>query len=1559
MKTSMIDAGSRIVLASCCVLLAWFTSRAVAQETQPAAGQPAAEPGLEKTEPLQSPGMLTLGAAGGEDYFEGRLDALLPLWPVFDGTGLLLGDLRAAFADEGEQEFNAGLAYRHYLDRCHAILGGNLFYDSRWTRDDNHFNQLGAGAEMLSTWLDARVNFYFPDNDKQVVGHAEETVLVGSSRRTTYTDYAKGYEIRETASTVENLRYRTDSYDFYDVPREGWDAEVGVKLPLPASWSDYEARVFLGYYDFEPTWKGNVDSGNDVAGFKARVELRVWNCLFLDAEWYEEDNLYGSDYLLGVRLRLPLGPQAFKSFAQGNAYAWRGGGDGPATVPQRMFDMIMRDPQIQVRNEVELNQTHSSQTKRFTKDYPLLQDVIFVYGDNAADVDENGSAEHPFDVMQEGVDESAARDFPHVYVFGASRPYRENVRIMESLNLLGEGCPVGRGAPPSRGFGRPVVEGQAGPSLLTPAVLEIAGADRVRVRGFEFTAAPYAGGPWTSPFDGGSLAPLAGIYAQDVRDLTVDCNIFRNLVAGIVATYGPVADFDLTVTDNQFRNVGLGIGALTDVGGRAWIGGNDIQDALLGVGFLGLEMTGRAEVDVVGNRITGKTVDLAGIEPFELFSDLFDELLPPTPGFPADHPGVLPFPSLGGIAVVAGPGADIGARIDGNLVRHPAVGIIGLALGLGADPTTLDFAVRDNELVGGGLDSLYQLALAHAGTLAALISGNYGVWDESQLATIGDEIRDALPASLGFDAGLLGVGALAVGHNASMNHTTISGNRVGDYLVGIGALSVAEARMDDARIAGNQMRNNLAGILGLAAVDAHMERVRIADNTLLGAPGLGAVNPLLEMFGLSLLGPDPIQLPEIGLAGIGLIGVEYADLDGFTITGNRVEDYLLGIGAVAVYETDARNGAITGNRLTDNLLGIAGLSLDDGSLDNIEIGGNVLAGGGTIGAVNGLLGGLLDPAGAYDPGISGIALVAVDASANMFSIHDNRLAGQAVGIGVIGVDADMNFGRIVRNQIAGSLAGVLGLGLDSDMVNFEINHNMISGGGIIPLVGLLASDPAALPAGDAGLLGIGLIGIDSDLTDFGVKDNRVRNEALGIVVVGSDTDMPVGLIARNSVEQALVGILGVAESSDMDAIRIEGNTVSGAGMPGLLQLADAVVPGLLPPAIAGLSLPDWGLVGIGLMGVDASAENFQIIDNTVARQAAGILVAGMNGAQMETGMIRGNDVSEHALGIAAIALGADLSGLILLDNTLTGGGLDALNPLLATAPAPLSLHDGGAVGMLLLAAGEGDLGASVVVNNVIDRHAVGFLGVGMGDQAELDGLVVWDNTLSDNAIGILLAGFDGASLDSLLVVQNEISGSVVGLLATASRADSGSTRTLLSLNAVGNTITGSDALLDDGFTALSLVSAMSGNGFYGIPGELLGHDELGNQPSDFLTVLPGLDDILPGGFNPADPPSLEEMVTAPQFGDLLGGQGFAGVMVHLDEADDDSAVYLTSNEIGNMENGIYIVVTDPDDAAVVDLVATDNLSADNVVIGEDTSRADYNLTASGAQQDPFDELPTP
>ncbi|MDD5705417.1 MAG: inverse autotransporter beta domain-containing protein [Kiritimatiellae bacterium] len=1506
--------------------------------------------------------MLTLGAAGGEDYLEGRMDALLPLWPTFEGQGLLLGDLRAAFADEGEQEFNAGLAYRHYLDRCNAILGGNIFYDSRWTSDDNQFNQLGLGAEMLSTWVDARVNFYLPENEKNLVGTEEETYLVSKKSRTTYDDYAEGHEIRETARTVQTSRYRTDRYDIYDVPREGWDAEIGVKLPFPERWSDYETRLFIGYYDFEPTWKGNA-SDNDVSGVKARFEFRAWNCLFLDAEWFEDEDLYGTDYLLGARLRLPLGCQEFKALTQGDAYAWRGDGEGPVAVPERMFDMIMRDPQIQVRNELELTQTFTTKTKRYTDDYALLRDVIFVYGDNVGDLAEDGSAEHPFDVVQEGVDESAARDYPNVYVFGASRPYRENVLVGESINLHGEGCPVGRGDPPSHGYGRPVIEGQCGPALLTPAVLEIADADLVQVRGFEFTAAPFAGGPWTSPFGGGTLAPLAGIYAHDVRDLTVGCNIFRNLAAGVVSTYGPVADFDLAVVNNQFRNVGLGIGAMTDVGGRAVIAGNDIQGALLGIGFLGMEMTGRAEVDIVGNRITGRTVDLAGIEPFELFSDLFTDVLPPSPGFPADHPGTLPFPTLGGIVVVAAQGADIGARVNGNLVQHPAIGIAGLALGLGTDLTTLDFEVRGNELTGGGLDSLYQIALAHAGTLAALITGNYGVWDETYTETVGDTLRDALPGSLGFDAGLLGVGAVAVGDMAVMNHTVIADNLVQDYLIGIGAAAGGGASMDGAVVSGNLMQNNLAGILGVAVSDASMQNIRIAGNTVIGAPGLGCVNPLLQDFGLTLFGPDPVQLPEIGLAGIGLLGIGDANIDGFAITGNSVNDYLLGIGVAAVYDTDARDGVIANNQLQRNLLGIAGLSLYGGNLSRLEIGGNSIVGGGTLSTVNGVLGGLLDPVGAYDPGISGIALVSVDALARDFDIHDNTLRQQAVGIGVVGVDANMNRGRIAGNQVNQALVGILGLAIDADMQNLEIVGNRVQGGGVIPLASLLADDPSALPAGDAGVLGIGLIGINSDLDNFTIADNTVRNEVLGVAFGGMDSDARNGSVDDNVVQGNLVGILGLAVDANMRYLSISGNTVSGAGLPGTLDLVEAVVPSLLPTEITDMALPDWGVLGIGLVGTDgANVDDFTILDNRVSRNVAGIAVVGVSDANMRDGEIAANTVSDNLLGITAVAISdAKLNRLQVNNNTLTGSGLGYVDPLLEGAPVPLSLQNVGIAGISLMAFGDGKIVDAAVEGNTVSDYLAGTLGVAYGSDTSLRGLYVGDNDIANCGIGVFLAGIDGANLRDVYVFRNDISDSLVGVLATASREDDSAPRTAMTVTIENNTIRGDDALLVDSFTALSLISDISGHGFYGIPAELLGANQLLFNPDDMPTVYPGLNNILqPGGYDPLNPPSLGDIVENPNFDQLLNGQGLAGVLVHFDSAADVSSATIIENNIGDMENGMYIVVTDDEPSAqVVDIVATDNFSQDNFVIGDDLTRSDYTLTDSGANQEDFVEIPTP
>lgn len=1526
-----------------------------------AAPAPVAAPMVEEGPSEVGPPLLTAGVWAGEDLFEGRFDALVPLLGWSDGDGELLGDARALFGDAGEQEVSLGVVARQRCPDGRAIFGLNAFYDSRWTSNDSHFNQLGLGAEVLTKWVDARANLYMPEDDRDWFDRDEETTLVRSSDRTDCSTYAVDHQIRGKYKTTRTDVYRHDLFDFYEVALEGYDAEIGVKLPLDLA--NVEARVFVGYYDFEPTERGD-GGADDVSGVKGRVELRAWNRLFAGAELFEDDELYGSDFLVSAFVRVPLERGAVKSARAGDYGAYR-----EEQPYDRMHELVMRDPRVKVGTIYDLEQWEETRKRVVARaDVLILDNVIFVDGDLGGAPGEDGSAALPFDLVQEGVDESAYSGMPNVYVFGATQPYRENVEIGNAVNLYGEGHRFVHCPSPGRGL-VPVIEGfSEGPFLAPVGVLEVHDVvGPVVVAGFEITAAPYAGGPWTSPFDAGGLSPLVGIFSVDSDNLTVMDNTFRNLAAGVVAFYGPVPYFDLVVQNNLFENVGLGVGAAFDTAGYALIQGNTMRNTLLGIGVVGWESSGRAEVDILGNTIQGTPVDVAQILPYPLFEDL---LLTVVPAFPLDHPQSLPIPSIGGIVAVAGPQADMGVDVMGNTIEGPAVGILGLALspnlfgaGLSHNDalTTLDMRITGNRLVGGGLDPLYQLALDHAGTIAALVTGNYGVWTPDEVALFGDMVRDALPASLGFDAGLLGIGVLSLGDGAEVNDLQIADNVLDGYFLGIGAVAADEGWMRDLAITDNLLRDNLLGVLGLAVADGDMRRATLTGNQVLSG-GLGALNPILADFGLTLIGPDPIQLPEIGLAGIALVGIGDANLNDFTIRGNFVRDSLLGIGVVAAEGTQARDGQIVNNYLEHNLLGIAGLSLFDGNLRHLEIGNNTLIGGGTIGAIDGILGGILDPVGGYDPGISGIALVAVEANARDFDIHDNLLAYQAVGIGVVGVDANLRAGRIADNEVHNALVGILGLGIDNTLLqNLEISGNLVQGGGVVPIASLIADDPAALPDGDAGIVGIGLIGAGSDLDRFEIRDNIVHDEALGIAFVGIDSQMRSGRVEDNLVDGSLAGIVGVAVAANLREIIIDGNTVAGAGLPGTLQLAEATL-GLSLGSVGDLDLPDWGVLGIGLIGIDnANVDQFLIRENTLSRNAAGIVVAGIGNSSMVGGRILSNDSTDHLLGVTALAIGgSNLSGLNIFGNELEGSGLDTINPLLASAPTPMSLHDVGAAGIAMLAANGGLMTGATVENNRIDDHVVGVLGVGLGDTASLNGLVVVENTLDNHAMGVLLAGVDGAGMQGVNVTYNQISDSLVGVLASASRTDGAATRTPMNITIANNTISGDDSLLVDGFTTLSLVSLVSGNGTYGIPAELLGTDGLLVNPIDMLTVFPGLDTILPGGFDPLLPPSLGDIVQTPAFEDLLGGQGLAGVMVHFGEADDVSSATVTANTINNIENGIYAVVTDPSNAAVVDITATGNTSQDNVVIGEDTTRADYNLVeVVTPAQEAFVELPTP
>ena len=174
-----------------------------------------------------SDGALTVGGRFGEGgYSQGSLDILAPVFRT--GNGLVFVNPRGTIGDGSRQEVNLGLGYRHLFPDSKMILGGNVYYDSAWSLNDNQFDQLGMGVEMLTQWVDARFNYYLP----------EDTTMATDGKPATWTDpYAQNHGIFQ------------EYYSYVERAREGWDAEIGARLPYIDRFAD--TRIFVGYHDFD------------------------------------------------------------------------------------------------------------------------------------------------------------------------------------------------------------------------------------------------------------------------------------------------------------------------------------------------------------------------------------------------------------------------------------------------------------------------------------------------------------------------------------------------------------------------------------------------------------------------------------------------------------------------------------------------------------------------------------------------------------------------------------------------------------------------------------------------------------------------------------------------------------------------------------------------------------------------------------------------------------------------------------------------------------------------------------------------------------------------------------------------------------------------------------------------------------------------------------------------------------------------------------------------------------------------------------------------------------
>ena len=361
------------------------------------------ETSLEQEGTARSEAALTLGVQGGEDSAAFYGDILVPL--SIDDVSVWLVNVRGAGDDASENELNIGLAYRHLLSSKSIIIGGNIYYDSRWTESNNQFDQLGVGLELLSMWVDARFNYYLPEGGEKL---ADSYYYQSVNQRVDHEwddPTASGNTIKQDGERVTSTTTSTYFYESYEHGREGYDAEVGFKLPVKAGLGEY--RIFGGYYHWESEYttdEGSVSS-SDVEGFKARIEARVLPVLSLDVIYYDDEELYDTEWIFGARLRLPFD---FGLVAAGkNPFAGAFGTESPDFASRR-FEMVMRDLKIQTeqsgykenmdRRKVDVN------VEERDLDYEL-NNVTFVDDDasddpspndpTVSDPNEDGTAEHP------------------------------------------------------------------------------------------------------------------------------------------------------------------------------------------------------------------------------------------------------------------------------------------------------------------------------------------------------------------------------------------------------------------------------------------------------------------------------------------------------------------------------------------------------------------------------------------------------------------------------------------------------------------------------------------------------------------------------------------------------------------------------------------------------------------------------------------------------------------------------------------------------------------------------------------------------------------------------------------------------------------------------------------------------------------------------------------------------------------------------------------------------------------------------------------------------------
>lgn len=455
-------------------------------------------------------------AGEGDNASDFYLDIFLPVWG--NEKALVYFNPNVRFDDRRGNEQNFGLGYRRLMMNDEMILGVNFFYDQMRSRNNHDYRQIGTGLEMMTRWIDSRINYYHPISNRQHYLGNKNEFSFGSSALLLH----KGWEEQT----------------------KGFDFEVGTLIPFI---SDYvETRAYAGGYMF------NSGIRDDISGMKIRVEARPVRILNVNIEM-KDDDINGIDTFIGAYLEIPFsveniykGKNPFEGLKDAFAV-----GKGTRDLKERMVEKVVRDRNIPV---YELTGKHSSSEK--------IAEVIYVNKDNNEHGD--GTLSNPYHNIMSVRDDVRFLDGAWVYVFSwDSTPDTYdtvNLQLKPNMVLWGQGY-----RHPSLGLGgdggNPVLAGTAisitndNPDEI--AISTCAGivclADMNEVMGLTFSHGD------------------RGIVGAHIGGANIHHNSFRELNTGVfIRNYMQAFSdkaFSYQYSDNEFSQVGAGIVTWTSLVG--------------------------------------------------------------------------------------------------------------------------------------------------------------------------------------------------------------------------------------------------------------------------------------------------------------------------------------------------------------------------------------------------------------------------------------------------------------------------------------------------------------------------------------------------------------------------------------------------------------------------------------------------------------------------------------------------------------------------------------------------------------------------------------------------------------------------------------------------------------------------------------------------------------------------------------------------------------------------------------------------------------------------------